>query len=93
MRASLLSALLAPDLIPLYASARDSNEVVTADRQNPVINAAVRKAQAGLEDFLALAAAPPAGTREFKVQVMAEDSHGIETLDSQLPPAGPRLPR
>ena len=74
------TCLLTLCIAPLLASARDTNEVVTAERQNPAIAAAVRQAQDGLDDFLKLAAAPPEGTREFKVQVMVEDQHGIETF-------------
>ena len=80
MRPSLIAPLLALSLTAFYASARDTNEVVTADRQDPAVSAAVRQAQAGLVDFLPLAAKPPANTRDFKVQVMAEDSNGIETF-------------
>lgn len=80
MRLYLIAPLLVVGLTAFNASARDTNEVVTSDRQNPAVSAAVRQAQAGLADFLALAAKPPANTRDFKVQVMAEDSNGIETF-------------
>ncbi len=80
MRLSVIAPLLVLGLTTLNATARDSNEMVASDRQNPAVSAAVRQAQAGLNDFLALAAKPPANTRDFKVQVMAEDSNGIETF-------------
>ena len=80
MRLSVIAPLLVLGLTALNATARDSNEMVESDRQNPAVSAAVRQAQAGLSDFLALAAKPPANTRDFKVQVMAEDSNGIETF-------------
>ncbi|MDX1724430.1 MAG: DUF2314 domain-containing protein [Pseudomonas sp.] len=80
MRPYLIAPLLAFGLTAFHATARDTNEVVTADRQNPAVSAAVRQAQAGLTDFLALAAKPPADTRDFRVQVMVEDSNGIETF-------------
>jgi uncharacterized protein YegJ (DUF2314 family) len=80
MRPFLIAPLLALGLATFHASARDTNEVVTSDRQNPAVSAAVRQAQAGLTEFLALAAKPPANTRDYKVQVMAEDSNGIETF-------------
>jgi uncharacterized protein YegJ (DUF2314 family) len=80
MRPYLIAPLLVLGLTAFRASARDSNEVVSADRQDPAISAAVRQAQAGLTEFLALAAKPPANTSGFRVQVMAEDSNGIETF-------------
>ena len=40
----------------------------------------MRQAQAGLNDFLALAARQPANARDVEVQVMADDSNGIETF-------------
>lgn len=67
-------------LAPLQAAERDPNEVVSAARQDPAVSAAVDQAQAGLSDFLELAAAPPAGTSGFKVQVMVIDDPGIETF-------------
>ena len=78
-RATLIASL-ALAMTAFNAGARDVDEVVTADRQNPTVSAAVRQAQAGLSEFLALAAKPPANTRDFKVQVMVEDSNGIETF-------------
>ncbi|MDX1367476.1 YegJ family protein [Pseudomonas sp.] len=80
MRPYLIAPLLALGLTAFHATARDTNEVVSAERQNPAVSAAVRQAQAGLTDFLALAAKPPADTRDFRVQVMVEDSNGIETF-------------
>ncbi|MFI8581421.1 YegJ family protein [Ectopseudomonas khazarica] len=80
MRIQLVSALCALSLTALGVQARDTNEVVTADRQDAAIAAAVREAQRTLDDFLQLAAAPPAGTQGFRVQVMVEDEHGIETF-------------
>lgn len=80
MRPYLIAPLLALGLTAFHATARDTNEVVSADRQNPAVSAAVRQAQAGLSDFLALAAKPPADTRDFRVQVMVEDNNGIETF-------------
>lgn len=80
MPSSSLIVLLALALTAFSASARDSNELVASERQNPHVSAAVRHAQAGLSDFLALAAKPPANTRDFKVQVMVEDINGIETF-------------
>lgn len=78
-RATLIASL-ALAMTAFNAGARDVDEVVTSDRQNPTVSAAVRQAQAGLSEFLALAAKPPANTRDFKVQVMVEDSNGIETF-------------
>lgn len=80
MRFYLVSALFALSLSGLNAHARDANEVVTADRQDQTISAAVREAQRGLDGFLQVAASRPAGTRDFRVQVMVEDDHGIETF-------------
>lgn len=80
MRIYLVAALCALNLAALCVQARDANEVVVAERQDEAIAAAVREAQRGLDDFLHLAAAPPAGTQGFRVQVMVEDEHGIETF-------------
>ena len=80
MRPYLIAPLLVFGLTAFHVSARDSNELVSAERQDPAISAAVRQAQAGLSEFLALAAKPPADTSGFRVQVMAEDSNGIETF-------------
>jgi uncharacterized protein YegJ (DUF2314 family) len=69
-------------LAALSVIARDDScaELNICERQNPAISAAVRQAQAGLTDFLKLAAAPPAGTRDSRVQVMVEDGYGIEAF-------------
>jgi uncharacterized protein YegJ (DUF2314 family) len=60
--------------------AAGSDRIVSADRQDPAIAAAVRDAQAGLDGFLQLAANPPANTHGYKVQVMVVDDYGIETF-------------
>lgn len=53
MRLSVIAPLLVLGLTALNATARDSNEMVASERQNPAVSAAVRQAQAGLNDFLA----------------------------------------
>lgn len=78
MRPYLIAPLLTLCLTPLQAA--ETDRIVTADRQDPAISAAVRQAQAGLDDFLQLAAKPPANTSGYKVQVMVSDAYGIETF-------------
>lgn len=78
MRPYLIAPLLA--LCLTTAQAAETDRIVTAERQDPAISAAVREAQAGLDEFLQLAANPPANTSGYKVQVMVTDDYGIETF-------------
>jgi len=80
MRIQLVSALCALSIAIAAAGREHVHPALAADRQDAAIAAAVREAQRTLDDFLQLAAAPPAGTQGFRVQVMVEDEHGIETF-------------
>lgn len=60
------------------AKADDENGVVLIANDDPIMNAAIAKAQASLDTFLATNAAPPAGTSGYKLKVKLTDSNGSE---------------
>lgn len=57
---------------------RDESEVVLVDNDDAEMAAAIRQARARLDEFLALAANPPAGTSGFKLKVMVRDGEDTE---------------
>jgi uncharacterized protein YegJ (DUF2314 family) len=56
----------------------DENGVVLIAADDPEMNAAIAKAQATLDEFLATNAAPPAGTDGYKLKVKLTDKNGSE---------------
>lgn len=58
--------------------ARDENEVVLVDDDDAAMAAAIARARARLDEFLALAANPPAGTSDFKLKVAVRDGEDTE---------------
>lgn len=60
------------------AQKRDENEIVLVGTTDPVMVAAIREARATLDNFLALAASPPAGTEGFKLKVVVRDGSSTE---------------
>jgi uncharacterized protein YegJ (DUF2314 family) len=60
------------------AQTRDHNEVVQVENEDPEMTAAIHKARRSLDQFLLLAANPPAGTSGFKLKVMVKDSSRTE---------------
>ena len=66
---------------PLLVFANDEkigDTVVNVDKQNRVMNQAIRDARASLDDFLELFRSPPAGATNFKLKVMMSDDSGVE---------------
>ncbi|MDO5623470.1 MAG: DUF2314 domain-containing protein [Pseudomonadota bacterium] len=77
--APLALALLAA--APLHVQAQKiDNQVVDVSSRDRAMAAAIAKAQATLDDFLRVAAKPPAGASDFKLKVRVRDAHGIEHL-------------
>jgi uncharacterized protein YegJ (DUF2314 family) len=56
----------------------DENAVVSIANDDPAMNAAMAKAQATLDEFLAVNAAPPKGTEGYKLKVKITDENGSE---------------
>ncbi|MFC4818883.1 YegJ family protein [Dokdonella ginsengisoli] len=85
MRRSLCALALAA-MLALPASgraadrdeARDENEVVLVERGDADMTAAIAQARAKLDEFLVVAANPPAGTSDFKLKVAVRDGEDTE---------------
>lgn len=74
-------ALAVAALLSLPASAegkRDENEIVLVENDDADMAAAIRQARAKLDEFLAIAANPPAGAADFKLKVMIRDGEDTE---------------
>jgi uncharacterized protein YegJ (DUF2314 family) len=74
------AATLALAFVCSLASAqekRDENEVVFAGESDPDMASAIRQARATLDEFLSIAASPPANASGFKLKAMVKD--GPET--------------
>lgn len=56
-------------LAPGFAAERPQDGVVMIHNEDPGMQEAIRRARAGLEEFLALAREQPAGTSQFTVKV------------------------
>lgn len=79
LNAIALALLAALVWLPAGAeSKRDENEVVLVDNDDAEMAAAIRQARAKLDEFLALAAKPPAGSSDFKLKVMLRDGDDTE---------------
>src|SRR5215208_4434837 len=75
-RVLLILALLA---LPAVAQdKRDHDEVVFAGQKDPEMVAAIKKARETLDEFLAVAAKPPANSSGFKLKVMVKDGRDTE---------------
>jgi uncharacterized protein YegJ (DUF2314 family) len=57
---------------------RDEDEVVKIERSDPDMTAALERARASLDEFLAVAANPPPGTSGFKLKVMIREGDAVE---------------
>ena len=69
----MIAVLLLTSTLAFAQEKRDENEVVFAGEKDPDMIAAIRQARSELGNFLALAAAPPAGTSGYKLKVMVKD--------------------
>jgi uncharacterized protein YegJ (DUF2314 family) len=69
LRAYSMFVILAFGIAAAGAQTRDHNEVVRVPKQDPDMSAAIAKAQATLDDFLAVWRAQPAGTSDYKLKV------------------------
>ena len=76
MRRLLLIVLLVA--APALAQKRDHDEVVLAHEKDPDMVAAIRRARDTLDEFLAIAAKPPANASRFKLKVMIKDGRDTE---------------
>jgi uncharacterized protein YegJ (DUF2314 family) len=76
----LRKALLLISLVASMASAqqRDDDEVVMVGTKDPEMILAIRTARAELDQFLALASAPPVETSGYKLKVMVRDGENTE---------------
>lgn len=68
--------LLAP--ISTFAQTRDHNEVIRVPNADPEMNAAIRQAQATLDDFLKVSQQRPQGTTSFQLKVRVKDGNDSE---------------
>jgi len=60
------------------AQQRDDDEVVLVGNRDPEMIVAIRTARAELDQFLALASAPPAETSGYKLKVIVRDGESTE---------------
>jgi uncharacterized protein YegJ (DUF2314 family) len=74
LSAALLLAILASAVGPAVSK----DKVVQVSDSNRDMKAAIRKAQDTLDSFLAIAAAPPAGTDGYKLKVAISDGKNTE---------------
>lgn len=72
--ASLLLAL------PLFAQAADARNFIQIPDKDPDMVAAIERARASLDDFLALSAKPPQDAADFRLKVLVQDENGNEHL-------------
>ncbi len=77
MRWTVLSLLLL-STPGISQETRDVNEVVSVRTGDSAMEAAIRKARNTLDDFLKLAADPPAETSDYKLKVLIKDGEAIE---------------
>ena len=70
--------LLLGSTFALGAEQRDVNEVEMVDADDPLMNQAIEHARATLDEFLSLAAHPPAGASNFKLKVIVRDKSRTE---------------
>jgi len=73
-----MSLVLAGAVAAAGAQTRDHNEVVRVPNQDPVMAAAIAKAQATLDDFLAVWRAQPTGASDYKLKVRIRDGENSE---------------
>ncbi|WP_284620767.1 YegJ family protein [Aquabacterium humicola] len=74
LRRLLLSLVAASaTTLPAIAQQRDEGEVVIVETGDPEMNSAIKTARASLDEFLRLAASPPAQTSGYKLKVMIRD--------------------
>ncbi len=76
----ILLTLLIAALPALCWSAPKDDRIVSVQSQDAEMNAAIAKAQASLDEFLALAGHPPAGASEFRLKVRIHDAYGTEHM-------------
>ena len=75
-----LTAPLALLLLAATANAQVGDRVVMIKNESPVMAAAITKAQASLDTFLATYAKPPAGADMFRLKVKITDENGSEHM-------------
>lgn len=77
---TMLSLMLALAPMPGWAqaTAQGDDKVVNVARDDPDMAAAIAQARAGLDQFLALSDAPPAGTADYKLKVEVKDGDTSE---------------
>ncbi|MDQ1830916.1 YegJ family protein [Massilia scottii] len=75
-----LPAVLALLLLTATANAQVGDRMVMVRDENPAMAAAITKAQASLDTFLATAAKPPAGAGMFRLKVKITDENGSEHM-------------
>lgn len=61
-----------------FAQQRDESEVFSIEAKDPDMVAAIRKAHAGLDEFLKLSAKPAPGTEDYRLKVMVKDKNDTE---------------
>ena len=76
----LVAALALPFLSLAAAADKVDDQTVMIDTDDAEMLAAIKKAQASLDEFLKLYAHPPAGATGFKLKVKIADSHGSEHM-------------
>lgn len=69
---------LAPMPVRAQGSDQGGDKIVMIASDDPDMAAAIAKARASLDDFLALAEAPPPGTERYKLKVMIVDGDATE---------------
>ncbi|NHZ79047.1 DUF2314 domain-containing protein [Massilia sp. CCM 8695] len=75
-----LTAALAFLLLAATANAQIGDRVVMIKNESPVMAAAITKAHASLDTFLATHAKPPAGADMFRLKVKITDENGSEHM-------------
>ncbi|WP_137934865.1 YegJ family protein [Mesorhizobium comanense] len=73
-----LMLVLAPELAGAQGADPGDDKTVIFAPGDPEMTAATAHALAGLDEFLALAEAPPSGTDRFKLKVKVRDGHVTE---------------
>ncbi|MER8551911.1 DUF2314 domain-containing protein [Mesorhizobium sp. M0976] len=68
----------APASADAQTPGQGDDKVVSVAGGDPEMAAAIEQARAGLDDFLALADAPPSGTADFQLKVMVRDGDATE---------------
>ncbi|MFC4159429.1 YegJ family protein [Chitinimonas lacunae] len=66
--------------LPLLAQAADARTFIKVQEKDPEMVAAIERARASLDEFLAINAKPPKEASDFRLKVMVQDENGTEHL-------------